>query len=184
MKKGLSLLVATLICVLMFSACAILMDKSDDYKSVVDKYVAANFEGDGEALLALYPEKLLKKQLELEGIKKGDMIQQYNAYMKEYIYALNDLDSKWKYSYSITDEEDIEESVLQDESEYFTEQLGIEVNLSAGKYIHINAALIVDGRKYFVEIRPFAIYNIDGVWCCFDDNLSFDIKREVRDITR
>lgn len=175
---------ATLICVLTFSACARSIGKSDDYKSVVDKYVAANFEGDGEALLDLYPEKLLKKQLELDDIKKGDLIQQYNTYMKEYIYALNDLDSKWEYSYSITDEENIEESTLKDEAEYFREQAEIEVNLSAGKYIYINATLIVNGRKYFIEIRPFTIYNIDGVWCCFDDNLSYDIKQEVRDIMR
>ena len=184
MKKSISLLVATLICVLTFSACATSIGKANDYKSVVDAYVTANFEGDGEALLDLYPEKLLKKELELNDMNKGELIQQYNAYMKEYIYDLNDLDSEWEYSYSITDEEDIEESVLKDEAEYFREQAETEVNLSAGKHIYINAALIVNGKKHFVEIRPFTIYNIDGVWCCFDDNLSYDIKQEVRDIMR
>jgi len=184
MKKTVSLLVAILICILVFSACAGSIGKSGDYKATVDKYVTATFEGDGETLLALYPEKLLKKQLELNDIKKGELIQQYNTYMKEYIHDLNDLDSKWEYSYSITDEEDIEESALKDQSESFREQAEIEVNLSAGKKIYINAALIVNGKKHFIEIRPFTIYNIDGVWCCFDDNLSYDIKQGVRDIMR
>ena len=184
MKKCISLLAVTLICVLTFSACAVSIGKSNDYKSVVDRYVTANFEGDGEALLNLYPEKLLEKELELNDLKKGDLIQQYNSYMKEYIYDLNDLDSKWEYRYSITDEEDIEESALEDEAEYFSEQAETEVNLTAGKYIYINATLIVNGRKHFIETRPFTIYNIDGVWCCFDDNLSYDIKQEVKAIMR
>jgi len=184
MKKRISLLLATLICVLTFSACVGSIGKSNDYKSVANQYVVANFEGDGEALLDLYPEKLLKKQFALNDMKKGELIQQYNTYMKEYIYDLNGLDSKWAYRYSITDEEDIEASALKDLSEYFREQAETEVNLSAGKYIYIHAALIINGKKHFIETRPFAIYNIDGVWCCFDDNLSFDIKQEVRNIMR
>ena len=184
MKKHISLFIATFICVFTISACTSVGGKSDNYNSVVDKYVAANFEGDGEALIDLYPEVLLEKQLEIDGINKGELIQQYNTYMKEYIYDLNDLDSKWEYSYSKTDEEDIEESDLKDTVDYFEEQADIEVNISAGKKIYINAVLIINGRKHFIEIRPFTIYNIDGAWCCFDDNLSFDIKQEVKDIMR
>ena len=104
--------------------------------------------------------------------------------MKEYISDLNDLDSKWKYSYSIIDEEDIEESDLKDTADYFEEEADIEVNIRAGKKIYINAALIINGRKHFIETRPFTIYHVNGIWCCFDDNLSYDIKTEVRNIMR
>lgn len=182
MKKQISFVLAILFCFLSLSACGSSGGKSSDYKAVIDKYVVANFEGDGEALLDLYPEKLLKRQLELDGTKKSELIQQYNSYMKEYIYALNELDKKWEYTYKITDEEDIEESELKETADYFEETAEIKVNLSAGKRIYISATLVINDRKYFVETRYFTIYQIDGVWCCFDDNLSYDIKQDVKKI--
>lgn len=115
------------------------------YKSTIKKYVNASFEGDAKSLLKLIPKKMVGYVLE-EAKQEGyylsdteDLIPYLNEELREQLDYLDSYFGEgWKYSYEITEEEDVKDTDLEDiKVEY--KKLGIKVSDAKSVDVEITA---------------------------------------------
>lgn len=137
------------------------------YKSTIDKYVDASFDANGEALLDLFPDKMLDRALAENNYDSDDLkgvIEDINEQLQDQMDALdNYLGEGWKISYEITADEDVKGDELDDIKSAYED---VDIKVSAAKNIEVeisvkgdetesitlDVSLIKSGRSWYLDI--------------------------------
>lgn len=123
------------------------------YKSVVNQYITAAFEGDGEAVMALLPDGMFDALVEESGMTAKEYYAEINDDLASMVNQLDRYYGDWTYSYEITgamdasdwiaeeaeSREEAEEMMeeVEEIKEYFKEYFGLTVKAIKGVTVDI-----------------------------------------------
>lgn len=112
------------------------------YKSTINRYVKATYDGDAKAIVDLIPNKVVDYAMEEEGYDKDDLnefIEEGEETLKDQMDSLDSyLGENWKLTHKIVDTVDISEDDLDDLKDDYQE---MDVKISAAKELEIELTI-------------------------------------------
>lgn len=146
----------------------------DSYTQVVETYMEAIEECDGEKYLSLSPEEMIEFQEKEEGLDREEQEEEMTVKMEvDRIDLYGEADVK--YVYKIVDEKSWSEEEIKD-AQNDLEASGIDMEIQAGKDVNVQTTVMVDGEEdeEHSGTQRLMLIKVDGKWYYGGRGAAFD----------
>lgn len=132
------------------------------YKSTVNEFIKATFSANGETIVSLIPDEMVKVACEEEDMTKKEFVEYLTEELENSLEYLDRYYDDWSYTYEITETEDYSSKTLRSlKGEYEDE---IDIKVKAAKTVTVETTITADDDTETSNSFDIVVIKVGNSW--------------------